>query len=290
MQGDDLSICLFLAGIAATFLVGGVSQAGWRHRWFVTSLFVVAGLCLVAAAAWPWLKDLYPRVKAVLSQIAESPVAWFVVIMVGTMAALVRRPSQAAGPALISGETLNDKPDITAPQSASAVPTESQKLEYSLYVGRVEVNTQALNSDLYLESSFIVFNGSSVPLDLDGVGGYISLGKTVSATDAELIRLPAPSIREDTPLKLMPFRELMIIVSQRVQRSVAEEIEKALSDGGQVISVLESLDIRMRSSGDDGPIRLPIWDNITLQRVKEATVQSRVIKARMEEVLGSRHP
>ncbi len=47
MSGDDLTIVLFFVGLAITFVVAAMSQAGWKHKVLIVSLFIVAGLCFL---------------------------------------------------------------------------------------------------------------------------------------------------------------------------------------------------------------------------------------------------
>jgi hypothetical protein len=42
MSGDDLSVQLFIEATAIAVLALAVSQAGWKHLWFVRALFGVA--------------------------------------------------------------------------------------------------------------------------------------------------------------------------------------------------------------------------------------------------------
>jgi hypothetical protein len=83
LVGDDLTVVLFFVGLAATFLVGAISQAGWKHPIFVGFLFLVAASFFVIGVGWPWLKDISPQAQALAIRIAKNPVAWFALIILG---------------------------------------------------------------------------------------------------------------------------------------------------------------------------------------------------------------
>jgi hypothetical protein len=90
MQGDDLTIFLFLIGTAVSVGLAAMSQAGWKHRTLISTMFGSAALLALAGIGWPWLKDISPGVTAVVSQVATNPVAWFVVILSSAMASVLR--------------------------------------------------------------------------------------------------------------------------------------------------------------------------------------------------------
>ncbi len=96
MSGDDLTIVLFLVGTAISIAGTAMSAAGWKHHFFIASLFFVAGVFLVAGVAWPATKNISPTVTAVIEQIATHPVSWFAILILGMGAVtfLPRRPFQ----------------------------------------------------------------------------------------------------------------------------------------------------------------------------------------------------
>lgn len=81
MHGDTLTICLFFAGLAATFGVAAVSQAGWKHWTIVSVLFAMAAASAVIAIGWAWRGDQWPSLAASFRPVADSPVAWFFVLL-----------------------------------------------------------------------------------------------------------------------------------------------------------------------------------------------------------------
>lgn len=90
MADSNLTIILFLVGLAVNFLVAGVSQAGWRHRWIIRGLFVVAAVLLCVGVTWPWLKIYSPTVTKFVTEMATNSVAWFVIMMSSVTVWLVK--------------------------------------------------------------------------------------------------------------------------------------------------------------------------------------------------------
>src|SRR5258708_5192364 len=91
MAGDDLTISLFFVGLAVTIAATGMTQAGWKHRLLIFTLFAVAAVLFGVGAGWHWIKGYWPEASAVAATLATNPVTWFVVIMFGLGAILFRR-------------------------------------------------------------------------------------------------------------------------------------------------------------------------------------------------------
>jgi hypothetical protein len=109
LAGDDLTIVLFLVGLAATFAVAAMSAAGWRHPALIFGLFGFAVIFFSAGIGWPFLKTISPPTTAIVDQIATNPVAWFVVLILGIMAPFlyVRRNQKVT-----TSSPSTAKPDI----------------------------------------------------------------------------------------------------------------------------------------------------------------------------------
>lgn len=89
LTGDDLSIQLFIAGTAIAVMGIAVTQAGWTHKWFVWSLFVIAlglGLC---AIYWRQIREANPEIGAWASGIAGNSVSWFTLLFIGLGAVFI---------------------------------------------------------------------------------------------------------------------------------------------------------------------------------------------------------
>jgi hypothetical protein len=105
-SGDDLTIILFIGGLAVAFALGGVSAAGWRNRLLISVLFVISAVLFGAAFSWPWLKTLAPEFSSIVLSIAISPVAWFV----GFMFAAALMALSARSAVQTPGDRRSDSP------------------------------------------------------------------------------------------------------------------------------------------------------------------------------------
>jgi hypothetical protein len=92
--GDDLTIIGILISVAFAF--GGIAMtaAGWKHPFFIRTMFVLAGISAFAGLGWPWLKTVTPASLAdALREVSQSPAVWFCLLLVAVTAyALYRRP------------------------------------------------------------------------------------------------------------------------------------------------------------------------------------------------------
>lgn len=162
---------------------------------------------------------------------------------------------------------------IQRKRQGGIIPVETSPVPVSqgVYVGRVGVTATKLASDRLLEFSFIAFNGTGSSLRLLlPIQGRVAYGRTPDASDAEIVALPPPVLREDNPLSLPSRGEFMVIVEQRMPGDLAAEMDRALSDGGRIRFVLAELDIRLQGDGREQAERLPVWDQITCFRVMSA--------------------
>jgi hypothetical protein len=91
MSGDDLTIVLFLVGIAITLATVATSQTGSRHPVLIACIFILAAIFAISGLGWPLIESISPRATALIVRIATSPVAWFAVLVLGLTVALLRR-------------------------------------------------------------------------------------------------------------------------------------------------------------------------------------------------------
>jgi hypothetical protein len=77
LQGDDLSVQLFIGSLAVNALGVAMTQAGWTHRWFVRGMFVLAALLGIAAFGWRYIEARIPLLDGVLQAAASSRIVWF---------------------------------------------------------------------------------------------------------------------------------------------------------------------------------------------------------------------
>jgi hypothetical protein len=83
LTGDDLTIQLFIGASAVATLGVAVTQAGWTHKWFVGSLFVIAAALALLAVFWKPIRDAHPEIGPVASEVAGSSISWFTLLLVG---------------------------------------------------------------------------------------------------------------------------------------------------------------------------------------------------------------
>jgi hypothetical protein len=86
LQGDALSIQLFIGAAAISALSVAMTQAGWTNRWFIWGMFGLAALLFGATVGWPYFESRIPLVNDALRTIVSSRIAWF---FMGIIPALV---------------------------------------------------------------------------------------------------------------------------------------------------------------------------------------------------------
>jgi len=77
LQGDALSVQLFIGAAAISALSVAMTQAGWTHKWFVRTMFGVAVLLTTASVGWPYFESRIPAISDALQAMAETRAAWF---------------------------------------------------------------------------------------------------------------------------------------------------------------------------------------------------------------------
>jgi hypothetical protein len=86
LQGDELSVQLFIGAAAISTLSVAMTQAGWTHKWFVRTMFGVAVLLSCASVGWPYFGSRIPAISGGLQAMAETRIVWF---FAGVVPALV---------------------------------------------------------------------------------------------------------------------------------------------------------------------------------------------------------
>jgi hypothetical protein len=79
LQGDALSVQLFIAAAALSALSVAMTQAGWTHKWFVRGMFGLAALLILASVGWPFFEVRIPLIADRLETVASTRVAWFLI-------------------------------------------------------------------------------------------------------------------------------------------------------------------------------------------------------------------
>jgi hypothetical protein len=93
LQGDGLSVQLFIGAAALTALSVAMTQAGWTHKWFVRGMFALAALLSISSIGWPFLQTRIPMINDALQSVASGRIGWFFV---------------GITPAFVSGMLLSD--------------------------------------------------------------------------------------------------------------------------------------------------------------------------------------
>jgi hypothetical protein len=93
LQGDDLSLQLFIGAAAISFLSVAMTQAGWTHGWFVRGMFALAALLAIVSVGWRYFEARIPLLSDTLQTVASGRIAWFFSGII---------------PALIAGMLLSD--------------------------------------------------------------------------------------------------------------------------------------------------------------------------------------
>ena len=82
LQGDALSVQLFIGAAALTALSVAMTQAGWTHKWFVGGMFSLAAFLTICSIGWGSIEPRIPILADGMSAVASSRVAWFLAGMV----------------------------------------------------------------------------------------------------------------------------------------------------------------------------------------------------------------
>jgi hypothetical protein len=77
LQGDNLSVQLFIGAAAMTALSVGMTSAGWTHRRFVWFMFILAAFLAVVSVGWASVELRIPLLADFLGRIAATRIAWF---------------------------------------------------------------------------------------------------------------------------------------------------------------------------------------------------------------------
>jgi hypothetical protein len=87
MSEHIFEIRLFWAATAIAVLGVAVTQAGWKHKAFVNSLFGVAGLSFFAAIFWPQIAPYIPEsIDVPLGTLSSNLISWLVLLAVAVSA------------------------------------------------------------------------------------------------------------------------------------------------------------------------------------------------------------
>lgn len=145
LQGDALSIQLFIGAAAISALSVAMTQAGWTNRWFIWGMFLLATLLFGATVGWPYLEGRIPLITDALRTIVSSRVVWFVTGIV---------------PALFAGAFINDL--MRRRHERPQKPTEWKSI-----IGAMETLARQDLIDRYRYVEKQVFDNASTALALE---------------------------------------------------------------------------------------------------------------------------
>lgn len=189
MSGDNLTIVLFLLGAGITFAMAGVSQAGWKHWLLISSLFALSGIFVAAGLGWPLIKGISPRATLFVTEIATSPVAWFVVIILALTASFFVK----------NGIEQKNKPLAVTRDTASTMEIERDKMRmfFNSWLapaggGANQLLTWMIGAPRYYEDDAV---RNHEPLMQKGIieperAAFLALSRALFETD------PSPDARE----------------------------------------------------------------------------------------------
>jgi len=115
LQGDALSIQLFIGAAAISALTVAMTQAGWTNRWFIWGMFGLAALLSGATVGWPYFDSRIPLLSEALQTIVSSRIAWFFMGII---------------PALVAGMLVSDS--LRQQREASNTPSEWKSISSAM--------------------------------------------------------------------------------------------------------------------------------------------------------------
>jgi hypothetical protein len=118
LQGDALSVQLFIGAAAISALSVAMTQAGWTHKWFVRGMFFLTAILACASIGWPYFEARIPLVNDGLQTVATSRVAWFFIGIV---------------PATISGMLVSDALRRRRERAARTTPIEWVSVDTAMH-------------------------------------------------------------------------------------------------------------------------------------------------------------
>ncbi len=151
---------------------------------------------------------------------------------------------------------------IGEPMQNVAAPT----LTVGLYVSDIRFNFTNLN-ERHGEWSMRVFNGTGRAVEFSGLTGRIKFNAPNNTDPSCKGELPEPSARADMAQTVGPFKEWLIILSQRVPAADADKLSTMLAADTRILFNLDDLTIKVCAQDARQKIeRLPIWGGVSYNR------------------------
>lgn len=141
--------------------------------------------------------------------------------------------------------------------SAAQSPT----LQAGLYVSDIRLTFASL-TERHSEISMRVFNGTGRVVEFSGLSGHIKFRSPNSAGSSG--DLPTPAARADMAQTVGPFKEWLVILSQRVPAAEADKLLAMLAADIPIHFDLSGLTIEVYAQDEQQKVeRLPIWGGVS---------------------------
>jgi hypothetical protein len=142
----------------------------------------------------------------------------------------------------------------------------SPTLLTGLYVSDIRLTFASL-AERHSEISMRVFNGTGCVVEFSGLSGRIKFTSPNSADPSCMGDLPAPSTRADMAQIVGPFKEWLVILSQRVPAAEADKLLAMLAADVPIHFDLSGLTIQVCAQDNQQKVeRLPIWGGVSYSR------------------------
>jgi hypothetical protein len=136
-----------------------------------------------------------------------------------------------------------------------------------LYVSDIRLTFANLVAERHSEISMRVFNGTGRVVKFSGLSGHIKFTSPNSANPSHMGDLPTPSTRADMAQIVEPFKEWLVILSQRVPATEADKLLALLAADIPIHFDLSGLTIEICAQDNQQQVeRLPIWGGVSYNR------------------------
>jgi hypothetical protein len=162
-------------------------------------------------------------------------------------------------------------------------------LHNKLYVGRILVGIDKLESDHWVEITIGGFNGCPRPVRVTDIAGYVTYSyEQRPGSSPSLGALPTPTIMPIFGRELAPCKEFHVCLQQIIPAQIVGNAASTLSNGLRITFGFENLNIEVNTLGMRKQItRLPLWDGVTVDKNPNHLSFGQVKNAGLHEVVTS---
>jgi hypothetical protein len=145
----------------------------------------------------------------------------------------------------------------------ASIAVQPPALQVGLYVSDIRL-TFANLAERHSEISMRVFNGTGRVVEFCRLSGHIKFTSPNNTDPSRKGDLPSPSMRADMAQTVGPFKEGLVILSQRVPPPEADKLLAMLATGVPIHFDLSSLTIEVCAQDEPQNVqRLPIWGGVS---------------------------